>query len=107
MTEQHPKTRLQAERLKRQWTQAEVARKIKGEVKTLSRWEQGEQVAGPLKRRKLSALFGETVDISWFRRLETTEEPSPPLWNVPYERNPYFTDEKNRVQHLHTLLTSE
>lgn len=92
MVEQGPKTRLQAERTKRQWTQAEVSEKIDVEVNTFGRWERGEQIAAPLKRRELSELFGEKVDISWFQRLDMTEERPRQLWNVPYRSNPYFTD---------------
>jgi tetratricopeptide (TPR) repeat protein len=104
MVEQGPKTRLQAERTKRQWTQAEVSEKIDVEVNTFGRWERGEQIAAPLKRRELSELFGEKVDISWFQRLDMTEERPRQLWNVPYRSNPYFTDNENRVQRLHELL---
>ena len=107
MVEQGPKTRLQAERTKRQWTQAEVSEKIDVEVNTFGRWERGEQIAAPLKRRELSELFGEKVDISWFQRLDMTEERPRQLWNVPYRSNPYFTDNENRVQRLHELLMGE
>ena len=104
MAEQEPKTRLKAERIKRQWTQAEVSEKINVEVKTFSRWECGEQTAALLNRRKLSHLFGEKVDVSWFRRLDITEERPRQLWNVPYGSNPYFTDNEKRIQRLHELL---
>lgn len=100
-----PKTRLQAERLKRRWTQAEVAEKIQGEVKTLGRWERGEQTASPTMRQRLSELFQEEVDVSWFGLLEMAEAMPISLWNVPYEQDPYFTDEDHRVHHLHELLT--
>jgi len=102
MAEQPPKTRLQAERMKRQWTQQEVADKIEIRVKTLSRWEQGGQKAGPHNLRALSEVFGERVDGSWLQRLESTTH----LWNVPYERNPQYTDQRNLVQRLRERLTS-
>src|SRR5215467_1741464 len=92
MTEQPPKTRLQAERMKRQWTQQEVVDKIadnlKVDVKTLSRWERGRQNASPQNLRALSEVFGERVDRSWLQLLEEKTQP----WNVPYERNPQYTD---------------
>ena len=84
MAEQPPKTRLQAERMKRQWTQQEVADKIGVPVKTLSRWEGGGQNAGPHNLKALSEVFGERVDGSWLQRLEDTAPPS----NVPYDSIP-------------------
>src|SRR5690242_4568121 len=102
MTEQPPKTRLQAERMKRQWTQKEVADRISVPVKTFSRWECGEQNAGPHNLRALSEVFGERVDGSWLQRVGGTTQP----WNVPYERNPQYTDQRDRVQRLRERLTS-
>ncbi len=102
MAEQPPRTRLQAERMKHQWTQQEVADKIGVRVKTLSRWEGGEQNASPRNLRALSEVFGERVDGSWLQRLESTTH----LWNVPYERNPQFIDQRNLVQRLRERLTS-
>lgn len=102
MAEQPPKTRLQAERMKRQWTQQEVADMIGVPVKTLSRWEGGGQSAGPHNLRALSEVFGERVDGSWLQRLEHIIQ----LWHVPYERNPQYTDRRNLVQRLHERLSS-
>lgn len=103
MAEQPPKTRLQAERMKRQWTQSEVAKQVEIDVKTYSRWERGVQKnIHPPHRRKLSEVFGETVDSSWLQPLENGIR----LWHVPYERNPHFTDHRNLVQQLHDHLTS-
>ncbi len=102
MPEQQPKTRLQAERMKRQWTQQEVADRIHVQVKTVSRWECGGQKVGPHNLRALSEVFGERVDRSWLQLLEDTTQP----WNVPYERNPQYTDRRNLVQCLHERLTS-
>jgi transcriptional regulator with XRE-family HTH domain/Tfp pilus assembly protein PilF len=102
MAEQLPKTRLQAERMKRQWTQSELATMIDIDLKTLSRWERGVQDAGHQRLRKLSEVFGEKVDKSWLQPLEIEIRP----WRVPNERNPHFTDHRNLVQHLHDRLTS-
>ena len=102
MAEQPPRTRLQAERMKRQWTQQEVADKIEVDVKTLSRWEGGGQKAGPQNLRALSEVFGERVERSWMQLLGDTTQP----WNVPYERNPQYTDQRDLVQRLHERLTS-
>lgn len=107
MAEQIAKTRLQAERLKRQWTQAEIANKIHAEVKTYSRWERGTQAATLVMQRRLSKLFQQEVDHFWFLPLDPSNEVSTLLWLVPYDRNPYFTDDNQRVEHLRALLTSE
>lgn len=107
MFRQTAKTRLQAERLKRQWTQAEIAEQVGVDTKTFGRWERGGQVANPAMRRALSKLFDEDVDRSWFISLEEAKENFGVLWHVPYDRNPYFIDTGQRIEQLHTLLTSE
>ena len=106
MTEKSPKTRLQAEREKRKLTQSELAEETGVPTNTLSRWERGEQLPGLHYQRQLADFFGEQVDDSWFLPAISTAAVSP-LWNVPYDRNPYFTDQKNLVQRLHERLTAE
>jgi hypothetical protein len=71
-------------------------------VKTFSRWECGEQNAGPHNLKALSDFFGEKVDRSWLKRVGDTTQP----WNVPYERNPQYTDQSDRLERLRERLTS-
>lgn len=106
MTGKSSKTRLQAERERRKLTQSELAEEIEVPTNTVSRWERGEQLPKLSHIRKVADFFGEEVDESWFRPAISTASVLP-LWNVPYDRNPYFTDEKNLVQRLHERLTAE
>jgi transcriptional regulator with XRE-family HTH domain len=95
-------TRLQAERIKRQWTQREVAERVGVDTKTVSRWELGGQTASSRHLRALSEAFGVRVDGSWLQLLRDTTQ----LSNVPYERNPQYTDQRQLVQRLRERLTS-
>lgn len=106
MNEQTARTRLQHERLKRQWTQKEVAQQVGIDVKTLSRWERGDQTAAPQKRRMLSKLFKDKVDVSWFQPVLDEAFPGP-IFKVPYERNPYYIDSRNSVESLYHLLHTD
>lgn len=100
------KTRLQVEREKRNMTQEELSEKLAVPPDTVSRWERAIQIPGPANRSRLATFFGEEVDNSWFRLEDTTADASS-LLNVPYSRNPYFTDQKNLVQRIREYLTTE
>src|SRR5260370_38008907 len=52
---------LRDERKQRGWSQADVAQALGITTKTVIRWELGQAVPFPYHRRKLSALFGKTV----------------------------------------------
>jgi len=52
---------LRTERIRLAWTQAEVAKALGIATKTVRRWELGQSVPYPYYRRRLSALFGKTV----------------------------------------------
>lgn len=50
--------KLKRERLRRGWSQADVAERIGSNTKTVSRWEQGKAFPGPYLRQKLAELNG-------------------------------------------------
>ncbi len=56
-----PRQRLVAERLRRRWTQLEVADRLGTTPGNVSRWERGITSPGPYFRRKLCELFGSSV----------------------------------------------
>ena len=101
---------LRNERLQRQWSQRELAERVGATVSTVKRWERQISVPGPYFRLKLTALFGKSEEMLGLREAPPppTTPPSsseaageehsvpvsittPPLWTVPYLRNPYFT----------------
>jgi len=53
---------LKAERIKRGWTQAKVAKAVGVDTKTVGRWERGKGVPYPYFREQLCALFGKTAE---------------------------------------------
>ncbi len=56
-----PRQRLVGERLRRRWTQLEVADKLGTTPGNVSRWERGLTSPGPYFRRKLCELFGRSA----------------------------------------------
>ena len=56
-----PRQRLVAERLRRRWTQLEVADQLGTTPGNVSRWERGLTSPGPYFRRKLCELFGRSA----------------------------------------------
>jgi transcriptional regulator with XRE-family HTH domain len=56
-----PRQRLVAERLRRRWTQLEVADQLGTTHGNVSRWERGITSPGPYFRRKLRELFGRSA----------------------------------------------
>ena len=111
-----PLSRLKQERELRAWTQSEVAERIGTTQVNVSRWEKGITIPGPYYRQKLGELFSksieelglippktEEVDIS-APHSDSAPTLSPPIWNVPYRRNPFFTGRENILNHLNAVL---
>src|SRR5436190_18844131 len=61
---QHPKKHhnLQRERKKRGWAQEEVANKIGGHSKTVSRWERGLSTPSLYYQQKLAEIFEQSIE---------------------------------------------
>ena len=111
-----PLSRLKQERELRAWTQSEVAERIGTTQVNVSRWEKGITIPGPYYRQKLGELFSKSVDelglippkaeeVDTSAPLsDSTPSLSPPIWNVPYRRNPFFTGRENILNHLNAVL---
>src|SRR5947209_5915669 len=114
-------SRLRQEREQRDWTQSEVAERIGSTRINISRWENGITTPGPYYRQRLGELFGKSTqelglipesseehnqEVATFSDTPDshTSTPSPPIWNVPHRRNPFFTGREEILAHLHTLL---
>lgn len=54
--------RLKDERLRRGWSQKDVADRIGSSAKTVSRWEKGEVFPGPYNRQRLAELYGKSLE---------------------------------------------
>jgi tetratricopeptide (TPR) repeat protein/transcriptional regulator with XRE-family HTH domain len=66
---------LRQERLKRGWSQADVARRIGSDPKTVGRWERGATVPGPYLCQRLCELYGQTADELGLRPAQRTTAP--------------------------------
>ncbi len=108
------KQRLSTERLRRHWSQLEVADKIGTTPGNVSRWERGITSPGPYFRTKLCELFGMSaleLGLAWD---VSDDRPSqdPPVsamtaslaWNVLSPSNSFLTGRDDLLARLHALL---
>ncbi len=104
--------KLKNQRLLRNWTQEQVAEKIGTTRVNVNRWERGSIMPSLYFRQKLCDLF-ETDDgaLGLPSLLEDTSQDRkssqnffPPIWIVPFRRNPFFTGREELLFQIHTLL---
>lgn len=110
-------SRLRQERERRGWTQSEVAERVRTTRINVGRWENGQTFPSPYYRQKLAEVFGKSLQELGLIP-EGAEDHSdgsvppekniapisPPVWNVPYRRNPFFTGREDILSHLYTVL---
>jgi len=106
--------RLVAERLRRRWTQQEVAERLGTTPGNVSRWERGITSPGPYFRSKLSELFGKSAQelgLSWDESDDALSHfTQAPTLAVSFQRdasprsNPSFTGREDLLALLHTLI---
>jgi tetratricopeptide (TPR) repeat protein len=102
MTEKPWNVLLRLARRNRQWSQAELAERLNANEGTVSRWERGTHIPEKQFQRRLRKLFP-TIDF----RFPLPERGPPSIWNVPYERNRYFTGRDEVLEQLHTTFQSD
>lgn len=108
------KQRLCTERLRRHWSQLEVADQIGTTPGNVSRWERGITLPGPYFRTKLCELFGMSaheLGLAWdasddlpIQDPPVSAVPASLPWNVLSECDSFFTGRKVLLAHLHALL---
>ena len=82
---------------------------------TISRWENGATTPGRFYRKRLSEFFGIDIRSLGFSMEEkntaevnASSQNIPPLnWNVPYQKNPFFTGREKILSHLHEVLMAK
>jgi tetratricopeptide (TPR) repeat protein/transcriptional regulator with XRE-family HTH domain len=120
-----PNKRLQHARELNGWSQQDVAKHIGTSEKIVSRWECGESNPLPYYRKKLCALFGKNAEELGFLAPQEIADPAisstpdsapstqqkpeahslaPFFWNIPHQRNPFFTGREPLLWHLYDLL---
>ncbi len=113
------------ERLKRHWSQQEVADRVGTTTINVSRWERGMTSPGAYFRHQLCVLFDKSAEeLGFVARVregsnaqphfqvssDQKSTPSIPVislvpCNVPYRRNPYFTGRADILTRLYDVLT--
>ncbi|MBE3561922.1 MAG: helix-turn-helix domain-containing protein [Ktedonobacteraceae bacterium] len=114
---------LKAFRLQHNWTQAQVAEKIGTTNLNVSRWERGVMLPNLYFRQRLCELFevsaSELGFVSDEESLAVETRPydhtpafgetgsTPSVWQIPYQRNPFFSGREEILRRLHTLLSRQ
>ncbi len=111
-TQATPNRFLRRARKERGWTQQYVADQI-GALLALNvtRWEGGTAVPSAYYASRLCELFGKTPMELGLLAEEESVSTIPPLpattyWNVPYQRNPFFTGREEILSPLHRQITA-
>jgi transcriptional regulator with XRE-family HTH domain len=109
--------RLVAERLRRRWTQLEVADQLGTTPGNVSRWERGITSPGPYFRRKLCELFGSSAQelgLSWdesddslSHHTQASSLAASFQGNASPRNHPSFTGREVLLALLHTLIRPE
>jgi transcriptional regulator with XRE-family HTH domain len=109
-----PRQRLAEERIRRGWTQLEVADQLGTTPGNVSRWERGITSPGPYFRRKLCELFGmsaQELGLHWNESEDTPDYNTRPsaseaasLRDMPSRSTPSFPGGDDLLAHVGTLL---
>src|SRR6266566_7854528 len=109
-----PRQRLVVERMRRRWTQLEVADQLGTTPGNVSRWERGITSPGPYFRRKLCELFGSSAQdlgLTWDESDGVLSPPAPASVlaasfqrNVSARSHPSFTGREDLLVLLQTLI---
>ncbi|MEO8970535.1 MAG: FxSxx-COOH system tetratricopeptide repeat protein [Ktedonobacteraceae bacterium] len=120
-----PNQQLIEERLKRHWSQQEVADRVGTTAINVSRWERGMSTPGTYFRYQLCALYDKSAGALGLvakDKEDSSKHDLPQMphyqepissssvvtqlpWNVPYRRNPFFTGRKDILERLHDVLS--
>lgn len=98
--------RLRKERLRRHLSQEALAEALGTIPPTISRWERDQAFPRAYHRLALCRLFQMQPE-ELFEEAPAQEQVTPappPLWHVPYPRNPFFTGREEVLQRLHAML---
>src|SRR5215469_1082906 len=113
----HPRQRLVTERLRRRWTQQEVAEQLGTTPGNVSRWERGITSPGPYFRSRLCELFGRSareLGLTWDESDDTRGLQAQAsvlaasfLRDALARNHPAFADNENLLAQVRTLLRPE
>jgi transcriptional regulator with XRE-family HTH domain len=110
-----PRQRLSDERLRRHWSQLEVADQLGTTPGNVSRWERGVTSPGPYFRSKLCELFGmsaQELGLTWEGSDDfpgrnphsSASVDASPFWGAPPQGTLFYTGREDVLTHVRTLL---
>ena len=110
-----PDRRLREVRKQHYWTQSLMAEKLGITVVNVNRWESGKTILILYLRQKLRELFSKGAEeLGLVPEVEKQERMGvspalahPLLWNVPFRRNPYFTESLDVLTELEAVLQTD
>jgi transcriptional regulator with XRE-family HTH domain len=110
-----PRQRLSAERMRRRWSQLEVADKLGTTPGNVSRWERGITSPGPYFRSKLCELFdrsAQELGLTWDESDDSLSHHTQALavsfpWNTFPRSNPVLTGHEDLLAQVRALLRPE
>lgn len=104
---------IRTERIKRGWSQHDLASRVHTEPTTIERWEAGQSLPNRTNQQQLMRVFElkeNTIEmlLKPANPATASTDGSAPnqLWLVPYRRNPYFTGREEVLTRLLTTLAS-
>ena len=88
------------------WSQTRLAQEldkydVRVSISSINRWENDKTVPGPYYREHLCHAFHVNTE-----ELFGPQKASPPLWNVPYMRNRYFTGREDFIARLFLMFAA-
>jgi transcriptional regulator with XRE-family HTH domain len=112
-----PRQRLSAERIRRRWSQLEVADQLGTTPGNVSRWERGLTSPGPYFRSKLCELFGRSAQelgLTWDESDDSLSDNTRASalvgsfpWNASPHSNPFLADHEDLLAQVRALLRPE
>src|SRR5579875_419515 len=92
--------RLRYERQKRRLSQEELAEALQTTKLSIIRWEKDQVQPRPFMERQIYEFFAKTAETFGVSSVK------PVIWNVPFERNPYFRGRDDILAALHKALVN-
>ncbi len=102
-----PNHKLVEARLKRHWSQRELAARLGTTFVNVSRWERGITVPGAYYRQQLCQLFEQSMSELGLEEQEAHGQSHEQVWLVPYPRNPLFTGREELLRRLFDFLRAQ
>ena len=104
-----PGQRLHRERQRLNWSQERLAAEIGVSAMSINRWEHDKVLPQAYYREQLCRVFNVSAETLFGTAAGQEGAPptSLPIWNIPYQQNPFFTGREKILGRLHEALRQE